>query len=247
MNIDNILNSKSLSELLDAAEIFCKNAVMRDDDSECMELKEKLEQVADNDYLTMLSAYMSAAENGDEVVDAIYEFVGNCRTFTEADKENTKQITKDEFEAILDECEDKCGIESYMEIEGYTLKIAEVPMIQKCQANLMKFKGNDILLYLPMVDKNIDTKQYIAEEIGGMLYETVIRKLKQDIVLQELHRYIPKTRKSSEPPKQLFRKYFYSVVKYKERKPGIYTEFDEHMKQVLDMEFYRRIMAMCRN
>ena len=98
-----------------------------------------------------------------------------------------------------------------------------------------------------MVDKNIDTKQYIAEEIGGILYETAIRKLKPDIVLQELHRYIPETRKSNESAKQLFRKYFYSVVKYKERKPGIYTEFDEHMKQVLNMEFYRRIIAMCYN
>ena len=247
MKINDILNAKSLSKLLDVAENFCKNAIVRDDDSECMKLKEKLEQAADNDYLTMLSAYMSAAENGDELVDAIYEFVGNCRTFTETDKENATQITKGEFEAVLDECEDKCGIESYMEFEGYTLKIAEVPMIQKCQENLMKFKGNNILLCLPMVDKNIDIKQYIAEEIGGILYETVIRKLKPDIVLQELHRYIPETRKSNESAKQLFRKYFYSVVKYKERKPGIYTEFDEHMKQVLNMEFYRRIIAMCYN
>lgn len=247
MKINNILNAKSLSELLDAAEIFCKNAVMRDDDSECMELKEKLEQVADNDYLTMLSAYMSAAENGDEVVDAIYEFVSNCRTFTEADKENTTQITKDEFEAVLNECEDKCGIQSYMESEGYTLKIAEVPMRQKYREYSPKFIENNILLFLPRVDINIDTKQYIAEEIGGILYETVIRKLKPDIVLRELHRYIPETRNSSESAKELFRKYFYSVVKYKERKPGIYTEFDEHMKQTLDMEFYRRIIAMCRN
>lgn len=93
--------------------------------------------------------------------------------------------------------------------------------------------------------QNIDTKQYIAEEIGGILYETVVRKLKSDIVLRELHRYIPETRKSNKSAKELFRKYFYSVVKYKERKTGIYTEFDEHMKQVLDMEFYRRIIAMC--
>lgn len=54
MNINNILNAKTLSELLNAADEFCKNAIMRDDDSECMELKEKLEQATDNDYLTML-------------------------------------------------------------------------------------------------------------------------------------------------------------------------------------------------
>ena len=218
---------------------------MRDDDSECMELKEKLEQATDNDYLTMLSAYMSAADDGDEVIEAIYEFVSICRGFVKADEDNTKQITKGEFGAVLDECEDKCGIESCMEADGYTLKIAEVPMVQKYQENSMKFINNEILLFLPRIDKNIDTKQYIAEEIGGMLYETVIRKLKPDIVLRELHRYIPETRNSSESPKQLFKKYFYSVVKYKKRKPGIYTEFDEHMKQTLDMEFYRRIMEEC--
>lgn len=27
--------------------------------------------------------------------------------------------------------------------------------------------------------------------------------------------------------------------------PDIYTGFDEHMKQTLDMEFYRRIMEEC--
>lgn len=42
--------------------------------------------------------------------------------------------------------------------------------------------------------------------------------------------------------KQLFREYFYSVVLYKERKPGIYLKFDAHMKQVLDMEFFKRII-----
>ena len=245
MKINDILNAKSLSELLDVAENFCKNAIVRDDDSECMKLKEKLEQAADNDYLTMLSAYMSAAENGDEVVDAIYEFVGNCRTFTETDKENATQITKGKFEAVLDECEDKCGIQSYMETAGYTVQTVEIPMVQKYRENSMKFVNNEILLFLPRINKNIDAKQYIAEEIGGMIYETVIRKLKPEIVLRELHRYIPKTRNSSESPKQLFRKYFYSVVKYKERKPGIYTEFDEHMKQTIDMEFYRRIMEEC--
>lgn len=247
MNIDNILNTKSLPELLDAAEEFWKNAIMRDDDNECMELKDRLEQVTDNDYLTMLSAYMSAAEDGDEVVDAIYEFVSNCRTFAETAEDNTKQVEKEEFEAILDECEDKCGVESYMESEGYTLKIAEVPMLQKCREHSLKFIENDILLFLPRVDINVDTKQYISEEIGGILYETVVRKLKPDIVLRELHRYIPETRKSNKSAKELFRKYFYSVVKYRERKPGIYAEFDEHMKQVLDMEFYRRIISMCRN
>ena len=38
-----------------------------------MELKEKLEQATDNDYLTMLSAYMSAADDGDD------DFTNNVR------------------------------------------------------------------------------------------------------------------------------------------------------------------------
>ena len=42
MKINDILNAKSLSELLDVAENFCKNAIVRYDDSSCMKLKEKL-------------------------------------------------------------------------------------------------------------------------------------------------------------------------------------------------------------
>ena len=34
-----------------------------------------------------------------------------------------------------------------------------------------------------------------------------------------------------------------SVILYKERKPGIYTEFDDHMRRVIVLEFYRRIIA----
>ena len=68
------------------------------------------------------------------------------------------------------------------------------------------------------------------------------RKLKPDVILRELNRYIPETRNSSESAKQLFRKYFYSVVQYKERAQGIYPKFDKHMKQVLDMEFFKRII-----
>ena len=44
--------------------------------------------------------------------------------------------------------------------------------------------------------------------------------------------------------KQLFKKYFYDVVLYKERKPGIYTKFDEHMKRVIVLEFYKKIIQL---
>lgn len=42
--------------------------------------------------------------------------------------------------------------------------------------------------------------------------------------------------------KQLFKKNFYDVILYKERKPGIYTRFDEHMKRVIVLEFYKKII-----
>ena len=142
----------------------------------------------------------------------------------------------------MSECEAKCGIQSYMKEDNYVLKAAEVPLVQQYREFTMKFKGNEILLYLPRIDINMDTRQYIAEELGGMIYEMATRKLKPDIIIHELNRYIPETRNSSESSKQLFRKYFYSVVQYKERAPGIYPKFDKHMKQVLDMEFFRRML-----
>jgi len=40
----------------------------------------------------------------------------------------------------------------------------------------------------------------------------------------------------------MFVDYFYDVLKYKDRKPGIYTHFDKHMERVMILEFYRRII-----
>lgn len=44
--------------------------------------------------IVMLSAYMSAAEDGEEIIEALYEFVSNCKGFTEADDDMTQQVTK---------------------------------------------------------------------------------------------------------------------------------------------------------
>lgn len=240
--IEGIVNANGLSELLTEIDAFCEESYMREDDIECMELKEQIANKTDSDIHMILASYLSVCEDGDEIIDSLYEFASNCKGFVEADEDTTQQVTKDEFETILSECEDKCGIKSYMEEENYNLKIAEVPMVQQHREFAMKFKGDEILLYLPKIDINADIKQYIAEEIGGMIYEMAARKLNPDIIIRELNRYIPETRNSSESVKQLFRKYFYSVVQYKERAPGIYPKFDEHMKQVLDMEFFRRIL-----
>ena len=48
-----------------------------------MELKERLDCADGNDYFIILSSYMAAADNGDEVIDALCEFAANCRTFEE--------------------------------------------------------------------------------------------------------------------------------------------------------------------
>ena len=242
MKIDKILNAVGLKELLDEINEFCRESCMREDDTECIALKEQVENKTDSDIHMILASYLSVCEDGDEVIESLYEFGSNCKGFVEADEEMTHQVTKDEFETVLSECEDKCGIQSGIEKE-YVLKMVEVPMVQHHREFAMKFKGNDILLFLPRIDVNMDTKQYIAEELGGMLYEMVARKLESDIILHELNRYIPETRNSKESAKQLFRKYFYSVVQYNERKPGLYPKFDAHMKQVLDMEFFRRIIS----
>ena len=120
--------------------------------------------------------------------------------------------------------------------------MVEIPMVNKYREFGMKLEGNDITLILPKIDINIDTKQYIAEELGTILYDVLKSKISPEILLYELNRYIPETRESKDTVKQLFREYFYSVVLYKERKPGIYPKFDAHMKQVLDMEFFKRII-----
>lgn len=240
--IEKIVNATGLSELLKEIDIFCEESYMRADNTECMELVKMVKSKEGSDIHVLLGSYLSICEDGDEVIESLYEFVGNCKGFVEADEDTTKQVTKDEFETVLSECEDKCGIQSGIEKE-YVLKIAEVPMVQQYREFTMKFKGNDILLFLPRIDINMDTKQYIAEELGAILYDVLKLKISHETLLRELNRYIPETRKSKESVRQLFRTYFYSVVQYKERKPGIYQKFDEHMKQVLDMEYFRRIIA----
>ena len=241
MTISNILNARSLSELLDAAEEFCKNAILRDNDDECMKLKAMLEETTGNDYLTILSSYMVVAEDGDEVVESIYEFVSNCRMFAEADEEETEQISKEEFEAVLDECESKCEVLSCIEAEG-TLNIAEFPMISGCVELCVKEKNDVINVFLPRVNIQDDKEKYIADIIGTTLYRAISKKFDADYIKHEINRYIPTSRIVESSAKEMFVDYFYDVLKYKDRKPGIYTRFDKHMERVLIIEFYRRII-----
>ena len=216
---------------------------MRDDDSECFQLKDVLEKAADNDLSVLLSAYLCACEDGDEIVEAIQEFMDNCRGFIEADEEVTQQVNKAEFEAVLDDCEDKCAVRTCIEKE-HKLNAAEINMYAKNDETCMKIKGNTINLFLARIDLNIEPKQYIADQLGTILYDTLKTKLAPEYIRQELNRYIPETRGAEESVRQLFGKYFYDVVLYKERKPGIYPHFDRHMRQLFSVEFFKRMITL---
>jgi len=243
MTITKIINSKSLQEMLDATEEFCKKAIIRNTDEICMELKERLESSVDNDFLAILSSYMVAAEDGDEIIEALYEFVANCKGFVEADEEMTQQVTKEEFEAVLTECEDKCALISCIE-DSHKLNIAEIPMYNHYREFGLKLKNSAINLFLPKIEINKDIKEYISEELGLILYNVLVTRLDGDFIRNEMKRYISQTRnEESQTARQLFKKYFYQVVLYQDQKPGIYTEFDDHMRRVIILEFFKKIIA----
>lgn len=81
----------------------------------------------------------------------------NCRGFIEADEETTQQVSKAEFEAVLNECEDKCAVRTCIETE-HKLNTAEINLYAKNDEACLKIKGDNINLFLPRVDMNIDTK-----------------------------------------------------------------------------------------
>ena len=68
-------------------------------------------------------------------------------------------------------------------------------------------------------------------------------KIKPEEIRREMNRYIPETRNSEETTKKLFKQYFYDVVIHKDRKPGIYLEFDDHMRQLFSIEFFKRLIV----
>lgn len=241
MDIQKILKASNLLLLVDAINDFCREAVLRDNDNECIELKEKVESAVDNDHLMLFSSYFSVCEDGDEIIEALYEFVGCCKGFVEADKEMTQQVTKTEFETIFDEYESKCGLRSCLE-DSHNLKVVETEYYSKYREFNLKIKENNINLILPRIDINADVKQYISEELGNILFCVLKTKIEPEYIEKEMHRYIPETRESDKPVKQNFIKYFYDVVLYKERKPGIYPNYDEYMQRVIIVEFFKRLI-----
>ena len=241
MNINSILNSDSISELLDAIDNFCRNAVAESDNDICMSLKEEV-SASDKDILGILGAYLCACEDGDEVIEALYEFSGNCSGFAVCDNEETKQITKNEFEGILDECEDKCMLLTCIE-EEHKLRTAEIEAYNPFENFGVRFKNENICVLLPRIDISTDVKKYISDTIGEILYGVIEKRIKPETIRAEMNRYIPGARNDNRNTKDLFKKYLYDVVVHKDRKPGIYLEFDDHMRQLFSVEFYKRLIV----
>ncbi|OQB11770.1 MAG: hypothetical protein BWY15_02405 [Firmicutes bacterium ADurb.Bin193] len=242
MSMNKILNADTLHDLIDAINDFCRESYTTDIESICIELKEKVASAKNNDILMLLDSYLSSADDGDEVIDSLYEFVGNCKGFVEADEETTAKVTKEEFETVLNECEEKCGLKTCIEKE-HALHVAETDLYNEYREFSIKHKNNNINIILPRINNKIDVKQYIAEELGAVLYNVLTTKLAPEYIEAEMNRYIPETIQKTASTSILFKQYFYDVVLYKDRKPGIYTEFDEHMERVLNMEFFKRIIV----
>lgn len=242
MNINTILSAKTLHELLAATQEFCKKAIMSDSEHICFDLKEQIKHSDDNEYLVILSSYMSVAEDGDEIIEALYEFMANCKGFVEADEEMVQQVTKEEFESALSECEEKCNLKTCIDY-NHNINIAEVPLYNQYREFGLRFKNNTINLFLPKITINKNTKEYISEELGLILYNILITKLDEEYIRKEMYKYIPEIRNEDIITRQLFKKYFYHVVLYQKIKPGIYNKYDDQMRSVIILEFFKNIIS----
>lgn len=241
MNLQKILESDTLFELLEALEDFCPKALMRNNDDEIMELKDSIENT-ENDYLKILSSYLCVCDDADEVIEAVYEFIANCKGFAEADKENTQQISKDEFEGVLDECEQKCGIKSCIEME-HTVNAAEVDGVNDFEEFNIRKRENCFNIFLPRIDISADKREYIAGQLGLILYDVLRTKIPEDRIRHEICRYVPEKAGSPKSARWLFKELFYNVVQYEENKPRVYTELNLHLKRVIVLEFFRDMIV----
>lgn len=243
MLVDQILSAPSLFALLEQLDEFCMQSYMRNNDEVCLELKNRLARAEDNDLLVMLSSYLVFCEDAEEIIGALYEFISICQGFIEADEQASRQLTKAEVEAVLDECEEKCSLKSCIEKE-HTLNMAEVMGCNRYREFTVRRKGSCINLLLPRIGLDIDIKQYIAEDLGSIFYEILQTKLDPEMIAYEMKRYIPETRRMADPTRQLFRRYFYDVICYQSRKSGVYKEFDEHIRRVIVVEFFKRMAGL---
>ena len=73
MSINKIMEANSIGELLSAIDDFCLDTTVCDNDSECLGLKEEV-LASGKDVLSILASYLCVCEDGDEVINALYEF-----------------------------------------------------------------------------------------------------------------------------------------------------------------------------
>ena len=95
-------------------------------------------------------------------------------------------MSKSEFETILDECENKCMLETCIESE-YEIKAAEISAYSECREHDVIFKENNICVLLPRIDINTDAKKYISDMIGGMFYKMVETKINPEEIRYEMN------------------------------------------------------------
>jgi len=241
MYIEKILNATSLSEMISEIEEFCKASYSFEDDEICLQLKNEVAE-KDTDMHSLLSAYLCVCEDKDEVVEALYDFVSNCSGFEETADDDTVQVTKEEFEEVLNDCEEKCMLKSCIEKE-HTIITSEADMTNRYREFAMRIRNNYVCDILPKIDKTVEPKKYIAEELGSILYDVLKGKFEKNYVRHELERYIPAVRADGSDTRTLFKKHFYDVVLYQERKLGIYTEIDDHIQRVFSLEYFKRIVG----
>ncbi|NDO20436.1 hypothetical protein FMM68_12335 [Lachnospiraceae bacterium MD329] len=227
---------------MDLIRDFCREIALGNNDEQCIRLKEAVEDAEGNDYLTLLSSYLTVCENGDEVIEALEEFTDNCKDFAEANEDMTVQITKAEFETVLCECEEKCGLMSCVEAE-HTVNIAEADAESHNREAEIQFTGSNVNILLPRISINTNKTKYISENIGQMLYDVIAQKLEPDDIRYEINRYIPEVKNRGEPVREMFGEYFYNVLLYKTQKPKVYHDFNEHMHRVIVLEFFKRIIV----
>lgn len=241
MSVEKILNAVCLSEMISEIENFCRESYFFEDDEICIRLKNQVAKKEKSDIHSLLSAYLCVCDCKGEVIDALYDFMANCFGFEEVTSGDTVQVTKKEFERILEECEGKCMIKSCIENEN-TIIAAETGMINKCREFSMRIRNNYICEFLPKINKEIEPKIFIAEELGAMLYDVLKKKMGNEYLRCEMKRYIPDIITDERDTRTLFRKYFCEVVLYQERKPGIYTKIDNHFKRAFIMEYFKRMI-----
>ncbi|OJU11543.1 MAG: hypothetical protein BGN88_06200 [Clostridiales bacterium 43-6] len=150
----------------------------------------------------LLHSYLYDATCDSEVVEAIKEFSENCSGFVE---DNNIQTTAKVIEEILEDCEVKCELISFITYDK-SFFILHTNIINMNKVfDLHNITGNGITaLFLYNSAANI--KLYFGNALGEVLYDKLIVHLDEKFIHQELCRFAPELRgKSKKNLKRLFK------------------------------------------